>query len=296
MAISHEFDYARPGSLREVTKLLVKHGPGASILAGGTDLVAWLRDGLVRPEFLIDIKGIPDLGEITCKGKTLLIGARVTFSDVLDSAVVRERFPLVCEMAGRVGSPGIRNRATLVGNICSAVPSCDAGPVLLVYEALVKIAGPHGKRSIRIDDWFIGPGKTALTEGEIVTGIALSHPTRRHGGSFVKLGRYQGEDLAQASVAIMALTGKNYRVAFGAVAPTPLRARKIEAALSGKTLDGSLIGEAKNLVSSEISPITDIRATKEYRTHMVSIMLERGIRAAASRLQGKGPAYGADLI
>jgi carbon-monoxide dehydrogenase medium subunit len=296
MAIAHEFDYVKPATIEEAASLLAKHGPRARVLAGGTDLIGWLRDDLVQPDVLIDIKGIAGLKDVALRGDGLSVGALATFSDLLDSAIVKERFPLVWEMAGRVGSTGIRNRATVVGNICSAVPCCDAGPVLLVFGAEVRVAGVRTKSAIPITEWFLGPQETSLAQGEIVTGVTLPLPEGSHGGCFVKLGRYRGEDLAQASVAVLALSADEYRVAFGAVAPTPVRAVRIEALLSGRPIDEQLIEDAKSLVQQEIAPITDIRATKEYRARMVSVMLERALKAAASRREGAEPAYGTDLI
>jgi CO/xanthine dehydrogenase FAD-binding subunit len=296
MAIAQEFDYVRPGTVAEATALLAKRGTASRILAGGTDLIGWIRDDLVQPELLVDIKGIESLHQVTSRADCLSIGALVTFSDLLESKEVTQRFPLLPEMAGRVASPGIRNRATIAGNICSAVPCCDSGPVLLVYEAVIQIASPRGSKSIRIDDWFVGPQMTALAGDEMVTGIDLPHPTAPHGGSFVKLGRYRGEDLAQASVAVLALPGNDYRIAFGAVAPTPVRARRIESILHGRQISDPVLDEAKKLIAQEISPITDIRATKEYRMHLTKVMLGRAVNAAVSRREGRGPEYGTDLI
>jgi len=294
--IAHEFEYMRPKTLDEALEVLAKPSSRAQVLAGGTDLMGWMRDDLVAPDVVVDIKDIAGLKEIEFSRDTLFIGALVTFSELIESRVVRERFPLLVEMARTVGSPGIRNRATIVGNICSAVPSCDSGPVLLVYEADVLVVGRQAKRRIGINEWFLGPKETALREGEIVTGLGLPYPAKGNGGSWVKLGRYRGEDLAQASVAVLALPGNGYRVAFGAVAPTPVRARKIEALLNDRELQESLIQETKGLVPQEVAPISDIRASREYRSHMVEVMLERGIKAAAARLKGKGPAYGTSLI
>jgi len=296
MAIAHEFEYVRPKSLDDAVELLVKYGPKAQLLAGGTDLIGWIRDDLTQPEALIDIKGIDGLAEIEFREDTLFIGALVTFNMLIESGIIRKTFPLIMEMAKTVASNGLRNRATMVGNICSGVPCCDSGPVLLVYDAEVRVKGSKGERKIPLKEWFIGPKKTALKEDELVTGVAISLPKNKHAGCYVKLGRYKGEDLAQASVAILALAGNCYKIAFGAVAPVPVRAMNIEAMVNGKNPDDKLIEKAKELVPQEISPITDIRASEEYRTHMVKIMLERAIRATAERFSGKGPKYGTALI
>ncbi len=292
--IAHEFDYVRPSTLQEAARLLGEHPGEARVLSGGTDLIAWLRDDAVAPDLLVDIKNIDGLDQIEVAGDTLIIGSQATFTDVIESSVVADVAPLLIEMSETVASPGIRNRATVVGNICSAVPSCDAGPVLLAYDTTVHLVGPLGSRVVAIADWFIGPRATAKTDDEIVSHITVHVPD--HAGCYVKLMRYGGEDLAQAAVAIVALPGSEYRVSFGAVAPTPVRARSIEATLAGAQIDDDALSRAIPLVRNEISPITDMRATAEYRAHICEVMLERGLRATAGRMEGAGPIYGTRLI
>jgi CO/xanthine dehydrogenase FAD-binding subunit len=296
MPIAHEFEYAKPSGLDEAVRLLGAHGGGARVLAGGTDVVSELRDGLSAPDLLVDIKAIDGLDTIALEDGALTIGALVTFSDLIESEVVRRELPVLWEAARTVGSVGIRNRATVAGNICSAVPCCDAGPPLLVYGAAVRVTGPGGARSIPVAEWFEGPRKTALDPAEIVTSLTIPHPAERHGGAYVKLGRYKGEDLAQASAAVVAFPGNLYRVACGAVAPTPIRALGIESLMEGRDLTDALIEEAKGLVPGETAPISDVRASAEYRAHMLPIMLERGLRAAVERLRGRGLPYGTRLV
>jgi carbon-monoxide dehydrogenase medium subunit len=294
VVIANEFDYRRPATLAEATEILANYSGSVHILAGGTDLVAWLRDDAVAPDLVVDIKNVPGLHDLTLDGDALHIGALVTFTDLIESDVVKEHAPLLAEMSETVASQGIRNRATMVGNICSAVPSCDAGPVLLVYDTTVHVTGPDGDRSVDINDWFLGLRQTARTDDEIVTHLTIA--LRPHGGVYVKLMRYGGEDLAQAAVGIVVYPDSHYRVAFGAVAPTPIRSARIEDVLRGKTLDDALIAEAVGMVSDEISPISDIRASAEYRTRMTEVMLKRGLVAATERLTGTGLAYGTRLI
>jgi carbon-monoxide dehydrogenase medium subunit len=294
LVIAHEFDYRRPASLEEAIGILSEYHGSARLLAGGTDLVAWLRDDAVAPDVLVDIKDVPGLGDITVDGGLLSIGSLVTFTELIESDLVREHAPLLVEMAETVASTGIRNRATMVGNICSAVPSCDAGPVLLVYETTVHLAGPAGKRSVDINDWFVGLRETALTQDEVVTRVDIK--LRQHGGVYVKLMRYAGEDLAQAAVGAVVYPENEYRVAFGAVAPAPFRSTRIEDALRGEPLDEALVTEVVAMVSDEISPITDMRASAEYRTRMTEVMLERGLWEAAERFAGTGSDYGVRLI
>jgi carbon-monoxide dehydrogenase medium subunit len=294
LVIAKEFEYQRPATLAEATRILAEHPGSVRVLAGGTDLVAWLRDDAIAPDLVVDIKDIPDLRDIRLDGAILHIGSLVTFTGLIESSVIAEHAPLLAEMAETVASPGIRNRATMVGNICSAVPSCDAGPVLLAYDTTVHLTGPDGDRSVDINDWFVGLRKTAKTEDEIVTHLTID--VRKHGGIYVKLMRYAGEDLAQAAVGIVVHPELDYRVAFGAVAPTPFRCAQIEGALNGQELSDDLIAHVVAMVPDEISPITDMRATAEYRTHISKVMVERGLVAAVERLAGHGPAHGTRLI
>jgi carbon-monoxide dehydrogenase medium subunit len=294
LVIAHEFDYRRPASLGEAIGILSEYPGSVQVLAGGTDLVAWLRDDAVTPDVIVDIKDVPGLGDIRVGDDALSIGSLVTFTELIESDLVREHAPLLIEMAETVASTGIRNRATMVGNICSAVPSCDAGPVLLAYETTVHLAGPAGERSVDINNWFVGLRETALTEDEVVTRVDIK--LRQHGGVYVKLMRYAGEDLAQAAVGIVVYPENEYRVAFGAVAPTPFRSTRIEDALRGKPLDKALVADVVAMVSDETSPITDMRASAEYRTRMTEVMLERGLWEAAKRFAGTGSDYGARLI
>lgn len=295
MTIIQEFKYFKPKSIKEAIKLLSEH-KNSAILAGGTDLVCNLKDGTASPKVVIDIKGIAALNGITYKGKKLKIGALVTFNDLIKSKIIAEYFPLLMEMAKTVGSVAIRNRATMVGNICSAVPSTESGPILSVYDGRINIIGPESKRTVTVSKWFKGPRKTTIKEREIVTSISITLPSEKHAGCYIRLGRYKGEDLAQASVAVLALPDNLYRVGFGAVAPVPVRARKIEKALNGNTLNEDILNTSQSLIPDEIFPITDIRASKEYRMHMCKIMFERAIKAAVERLEGTGPGYGTALI
>ena len=184
MTIAHEFNYLRPDTLDEALDVLAESPGETRVLAGGTDLVPWLRDEAIAPELVVDIKRIHGLDQLEDLEDAVSIGALVTFADLLRSPTARDQLPLLVEAAGTVGSTGIRNRATLVGNICSAVPSCDAGPALLSYEAKVEIAGEDGVRRIPIGDWFRGPRRTALGRAEIVTRVIVPIPEGGHGAAY----------------------------------------------------------------------------------------------------------------
>ena len=146
MAIAHEFDYVKPGTLREAINTLARYGTRARVLAGGTDLITLIAENTATPDAVVDLKGIPGLNKIEFKKGILSIGALVTFSDLRDSPVVAKKFPVIREMTGWLASVGVRNRATMVGNLCSAVPCCDSGPILQVYDAAMLVTGPGGKR------------------------------------------------------------------------------------------------------------------------------------------------------
>jgi CO/xanthine dehydrogenase FAD-binding subunit len=303
MPLALDLDYLAPTSLDAALAVLASRGGDAAVLAGGTDLVPWLRDELVRPQVLVDLKRIRGLADVEVVDDHLVLGCLVTFSDLLAAEVVRDRLPVLAEMAEQVASVGIRNRATLVGNLCSAVPSGDAGPVVLTHDAEVTVRGASGSRTVPIEAWFAGPRRTCLAPWEIVTGVSIPLPPEPSGAAFARLARYRGEDLAQASVAVLVAPGRHVRVAFAAVGPTPLRARRIERLLTTADLDArtgafpsDLVERAVALVAEEIAPITDVRATDHYRLRMSEVMLRRALAAATSRAVGGGPAHGTPLL
>ena len=281
--ITAEFDYHKPKDLAQALSLLSRYKGRAQILAGGTDLIVWLKEGVKIPEAVIDIKGIAELQRLELKDGVLHVGSRVTFAELIESELVKDHFPVLWEASRTVASTGVRNRATLAGNICSAVPSLDGAPPLLVYDAWVRACNKSEERRIPIAEWFTGPKRTALLTDELVTAIEIPLPHKKSAGCYLKLGRYKGEDLAQVGLAVLTEEGPTYKIAFCAVGPVPKRAAKIEALLKGKKLSDSLIKKAQALVSSEISPIADIRSSKEYRLHMAEVMLERALKGESLR-------------
>jgi CO/xanthine dehydrogenase FAD-binding subunit len=302
MTLALDLAYVAPTTLDDALLVLDEGDGRTALLAGGTDLVPWMRDAQVLPDRVVDLKRIPGLRELALSGGTLRLGCLVTFTDVLTSSLVRDRLPILVEMAGHVASVGIRNRATVVGNLCSALPSGDAGPVLLVLGADVQLVGRCGRRTVPIDAWFAGPRRTALAPGEIVTGVTIPVPDPGHGAAFARLSRYRGEDLAQASVAVLVVPGQATRVAFAAVAPTPLRARRVERILAADGFDPTggfapeVVERAVRSVGDDIAPITDLRAGDRYRLRMCEVMLRRALAAATARAAGGGPAYGTSLM
>ncbi|MDD4309078.1 MAG: xanthine dehydrogenase family protein subunit M [Candidatus Cloacimonetes bacterium] len=287
MAIAHEFSYERPQNLHAVLELKDSYRNRALIYAGGTDLVVNIKEGMVKPELLIDIKDLPELHKLCLDNGTLYIGAAVTFTDLIDTEFVFQACPMLHDACKTVASTGVRSRATLVGNICSAVPSLDSATPLLCYEAVVHCASVEGTRNIPISEWFLAPRKTAIKDREVVTGISLKIPKEKSTSVYLKLGRYGGEDLAQAGWGIWLNNAYQYRIAHCALAPIPSRAAVIEAMLNGKELTPQLIEAAVALIPQEINPISDIRSSKEYRLHVSGVMLKRGLLAAIDRMEGR---------
>lgn len=286
MSLAHEFNYVRPETLKEAVHLKSQYGSKACILAGGTDLIVNIKEGMHRPELLIDIKSIAELNILSYNGNILHIGATISFDELIEHTDVQRFFPILHDACKTVASHGVRTRATVVGNICSAVPSLDSAPALLCHEAIVHCASSTGVRDIPIREWFLAPRKTALLEQEIVTGISVPQ-VLESAGIYVKLGRYGGEDLAQAGWGILVDRKLQYRITHCALGPVPNRAGKIEELLNGNELSEELIAAAVKLIPDEISPITDIRSSKEYRTHVSGVMLKRGLQAARDMLNGK---------
>jgi CO/xanthine dehydrogenase FAD-binding subunit len=295
MPILHEFEYFKPASVNDAISLLSKLKK-PTVLAGGTDLVNNLKEELDYPDAVIDIKGLEDLRGISYENNLLTIGALTTFTELIESKIISAKFPVIAEVASTVGCMGIRNRATMVGNICSCVPCADSGPLLVAYEAEIVVMSKRGERRVPAEKWFVGNRKSDLKARELVTAIEIPRPATKHAGCFVKLGRYRGEDLAQASVLILALPKNEFRVTFGSVSSVPIRARQMETLLNGNVLSERHISDSRALISKLASPISDIRASKEYRLHMCEVMFDRGLRAAVERLRGNGPDYGARLI
>ncbi len=285
MAIPYEFEYLKPASLAEALEIKAKYGKSARFLAGGTDIANEMKQGFRIPELLIDIKGIAELSKIELKDKILSIGALATFDQIRKSDLVKRHCYILWEAAGLVASTGVRNRATMVGNICSAVACMDSAAPLLVHEAVIHAQSMEGTRDIPVGQWFVENRKTAIADNEIVIGVGIPLPEVKYGGAYQKMMRYSGEDLSQANVGILALTGNKFRVAFGSVGPIPKRSPKIEHYLNSNAINEKTMHEAKDMIETVIAPITDVRATKEYRIQMTKVMFERALNQAIERLK-----------
>lgn len=271
-----DLDYLAPTTVDEAIAL--KATPGTAWLLGGTDLLPQMRAGRKAPERLVDLKRIPGLHEIRESADGgLSIGAAVPLADIEVHPGVLDRFPLLAECAKTVGAWPLRQRATLAGNLCNASPAADTAVALLALDAEVKVASSVGRRSIPIREFFLGPGLAALNPGDLVTEIVLPAASAGFRGTYLRLSRRKGMDLATVGV----LVGKSndtlparWRVALAAVAPTPLRLRAVEELLEAK--GAAAAGEAAEAARVACRPITDLRGSAEYRREMVGVLVRRG--------------------
>ena len=279
--------YFKPKSLEEAVALLARHGEDARVLSGGTDLVTLMRNHVLAPKCAIDIAGIPYIDYVRFDEMDgLRLGALATLKALQESTVVAERYPLLMEAVRQMGSPTMRNQATVAGNICRASPAADTAGPLLCLEAVVQIVGAAGRRTVPITEFFTGPGRSALAADELVAEIRVPVLPPGTGTSFIKLMRV-AEDLAKVSVsAVLTLrdhTCADAKIALGSGGPTPLRARRAEAALIGTRLDEHDLSAAAALAVQEMSPISDLRSTKEYRQEVTGVLVKRAISRCIER-------------
>ena len=282
------FEYLGPKTLKEAIALLKEHGRKVKILAGGTDLLIFISHGRVKTDYVIDLKKVEGLNGIDYDAKKgLRIGATTTVRELETSPIIRKRYPVLTESATReFASIQIRNLATVGGNVCNAAPSADVVAVLMTLGAKAKIAGAEGKRTVALDKFFTGPGKNVLKGDEILTELVIPPPARHSGGHYIKLATRGAMDIAFVGVAAMVETTpkgkeiKNAKIVLGAVAPTPIRALEAEKLLKGNILEDKIAQEAAEAAEGAAKPISDVRASAEYRREMVRVLTKRAVTNA----------------
>ena len=287
MRLPH-FDYAAPTTVAEALRLLAEKGPGARVLAGGTDLIIRMRHGLVKPSAIIHLGGIAALRVITYKPETgLSIGAAATLAEVAGHPDIRRRYPAVASAAGETANVQVRNLGTVGGNLCNAAPSADNAPVLMALGAEMVLAGPQGERRVALEQFFKGPGQTVLEPGEILIAIQVPPPPPHSGASYQQVSARGRVDICAASVGAAVVfegeTCQDVRIFLGAVGPTPLRALLTEDLIRGKAWKPELIAQAGEKAAGEARPITDMRASADYRRQMVGVLTRRALLEAQKR-------------
>lgn len=284
------FDYFEPQTLYEAIALLSRHNGTANVLAGGTDLLVEIKEQICKTDHVVNIKKIPGMDRLSFDPATgLKFGSLVTAREIEISPDVRRDYRGLAQAASEVGSIQVRNRATIVGNICRASPSADTLPPLIADGAIVTVFGAGGERRVALEDFFLGPGKTVLQRNEIVTTVDVPAVALHSAGIYIKHGRRKAMELATVGVAVsLTLDGavcRRIRIVLGAVAPTPIRAKKAEATVVGHALDDSLIEAAAETAMEESRPISNIRGSAAYRREMVRVLTARAIRQVRERVQ-----------
>ena len=284
--------YFAPKSVKEAISLLSEYGPKAKVISGGTDLLAQMKQREVLPPCVISIGNIAELNFIKYdESKGLSIGVSTSVVDIANSPVVKSKFSILAQAAGLLGTPSIRNQATLGGNLCNAAPSADTAPPLLVLEARAIIAGVKGEKTIPLEQFFAGPGQTVLEQGHLLTQVQIPNLPPHSGGFYLKQTRRHGADLAMVGVAALVVMEadilKDVRIALGAVAPTPIRARKAEAILRGYPMDDKRLEAAGHAASQEATPIDDVRSSAEYRKTLVAVLTRRTVTQAIQQTRSE---------
>jgi len=285
------FEYLRPGTVAETVALLQNYQEKASLLAGGTDLLVFMKMGAKHPQYVIDMKGIAALDHLSwAPADGLKIGSLTTLQSLLRHPLVGEHVPILVQAAKAVGHPQVRSRATITGNICTASPSGDMAPSLLALEARVKVSGPGGERIIPVREIFAGPFQTVLAPTDVVTEIQVPALPPYSAGCYRWQSKITAVDetlVGTAVVVTLADDGaalKEVRIGLGSVAPTPIRAPRAEEFLRGKHITDGLFAEAAGIAAGESRP----RTRADYRREIIKVLLEEALKEAVAHARRNG--------
>lgn len=288
------FEYFEPQNLSEALQLLEKYNDRAKVLAGGTDLIKRIKERKINVDYVINIGNISSLKYIKyINNSGLTIGALTTIREIEKSALILQKYSAISEAAQEIGSVQIRNVGTIGGNLCNASPAADMVPILMSLSAKLKIANTNQEREVDICNFFNKPGKSNTTDAEILTEIMVPQLEPKTGAVYLKLRQRGGEELAIVGIAVVITMNSeinlcsDVKISLGAVAPTTIRARKAEKILKGAKIDQELITRAALIASEESMPITDIRATGEYRKEMVNTLTIKAIEQAIMKSSEK---------
>jgi CO/xanthine dehydrogenase FAD-binding subunit len=299
------FAYHAPRSLAEAVQILSREGEGGKVLAGGTDLLIQIKERGAVPRYVVSLRDVPEVRQVTYDATSgLRIGAGARLSEVAAHPVVQERYPILVQGASLVGSLQIQNLGTVVGNLCNAAPSADCAPPLVALGASVRISGPGGgqgagpqasalggERTVPLEEFFSGPGRTVLAPDELVVEVQVPPPGPRSGGAYERFTPRQEMDIAVVGVGSVVSLGEGdrcqaVRICLGAVAPTPERARDAERLLEGQELTPELVAQAGAAAAAQARPITDQRGSATYRTRLVEVLTRRTLMAAWQDARG----------
>jgi CO/xanthine dehydrogenase FAD-binding subunit len=301
----YTFDYLKPQTLQEALHLLDQHGEKSKLVAGGTDVMVMIKKGNLSPEVVVSLRGISGLDHLLCENGALRIGAMVTHRAVEKSERIRKEYSALSDAVDVLGTVQVRNVATIAGNICTAAPSGDTAPPLLVLGARVKLLSPEGQRTIPLEEFFKGPGETVVKDGEILTELLVPKPLPHTGSAYWKHKRRGALDLPMLGVSVLLSLNKDriscgellrarspvssifhalekddlvcneVRIALGVAGPTPMRAFKAESLLRGRKISDGLLDEVAETASEEARPRDSIRGEAWYRKEMVKVFVKR---------------------
>jgi len=283
-----DFEYFAPKTLKEALTLVDKYGDDCKIIGGGQSLLILMRQGLVAPQYLISIKGLSELSYIKDTKEGLNIGALTTHRAIEKSPVIQKKFSVLAEMEQRLASIQTRNWGTIGGNLCHGEPAGDPAPVLIALKATLTTTSLKGERNTAVEDFSLDYFETALEPGELLTEIQLPAAPPHTGTAYTKFNVIQS-DLATVGVAVSITLGsgdgicQDVRIALGASAPIPMRAKQAEEVLRGKKITDNLLKEAGEVASTEAQPISDIAASEEYRRELVRVLVARVGKEALAR-------------
>ena len=291
-----EFDYIKPKTLAEASTFLAEHPKDARIFVGGTDVFVRMRDGFWKEKYLVDVKGLDGMKAISFDPKAgLTIGAAVNMNQIVASPEVKQHYPLLAEAAHSVASYQLRTRATLSGNVCNASPAGDTIGACIVFNGTLSVYSVNGLRREPLSTFFLGPGRTRLQPGDIVTAIQLPIPPKGAAGKYLKLGRNNIGDLAIIGVTALGWpdgetpSGFRFRIALASVAPTPLIPVEAEKILEGKPITEAVIAEAAEAAMNAATPIDDVRGSARYRQLMVRNLTRQAVREVWSKISNQSP-------
>lgn len=271
-----EFDYIRPATLDEASQFLAQHPGEARPLLGGTDIFVRMRDGFWHDKYLVDVKNLNGNSELSFDpGSGLTLGAAVNMNQVLSSPEVQQHYPLLVEACRSVASYQLRTRATVVGNVCNASPAGDTIGACLAFDGVLSVHGVDGYRQIPLSQFFLGPGKTVLQAGDIVTSIHFPPPPSNSAGTYIKLGRNTWSDLSIVGVTafgfpdVNTASGYRFRITLASVAPVPLVAKAAQDYLAANKINSQAFKLAAQIAEESCNPIDDVRGSARYRKAMV---------------------------
>jgi carbon-monoxide dehydrogenase medium subunit len=290
--VVNEFDYAAPATLTEAAALLARGG--ARALAGGTDIIVQVRENRRNAELLVDLKKLPELNALVFDpANGLTLGAAVPCYRVAEHSDIRRRYPGLAEAAGLIGGVQIQSRASVGGNLCNASPAADSIPALIALNAAAVVCGPGGTRkTVPVESFCTGPGRTLLAPGEVLVHLQLPPPAPHSGSAYLRFIPRNEMDIAVVGAGVaLTLDDKRTtctaaRIALAAVAPTPLLVPEAGASLAGTSVSDADVERAAALAQAAARPISDMRGSAEYRRHLVGVLVKRALRIALQRAKG----------